>query len=60
MNVEQQIAAIEAEIAPILKAGIDARQYAEGIWNETEAGEHYEVRALHTKSGAPFTSYTPE
>lgn len=56
MTYVEQVAALAAEIAPVLKADFDPQTYAAGLIDENDEEDgHYEVRALHTKSGAPFT-----
>lgn len=54
MTYQEQIAAIVAEIAPVLKAGLDAETYATGLIDESDEEDgHYEVRGLDTRTGAP-------
>ena len=60
MTYEQQIAAIIAEIEPVLKSGLDAEAYAAGMLEEADdlgingVNElHLEVRGSHTRSGRP-------
>ena len=54
MTYAEQIAAIVAEISPILKPEFDADRYAAGMLEEADEDEtHFEVRGLHTKSGVP-------
>ena len=54
MTYQEQIAAIVANIEAVLKSDFDAEQYAEGLLEEAMPGETYfEVRGLHTKTGAP-------
>lgn len=56
MTYAEQIAAIAAEIAPILKEEFDPHQYAVGLIEEDHEDDgHYEVRAFHTKTGVPHT-----
>lgn len=56
MTYNEQIAAIVAEISPILKAGFDPETYAIGMLEEADEDEvHFEVRGLHTKTGNPYT-----
>lgn len=57
MTYNEQIAAIVAEIAPVLKADFDPETYAAGMLEagETDEPQHFEVRGLHTKSGNPHT-----
>jgi hypothetical protein len=60
MTYQQQIDFIAAEIAPVLKAGLDPQAYAAGLLDEAEDdAEHFEVRGLHTRSGAPHTFWLP-
>lgn len=55
MTYEEKIAKIVAEIAPVLKSGLDPVRYAEGLVAEANGDEetYFEVRALHTKNGVP-------
>lgn len=54
MNYNEQLAAIVAEIAPVLKPEFDAERYATGMLEQADEDETYfEVRGLHTKTGAP-------
>lgn len=54
MTYTEQLAAIVAEIAPVLKPDFDVKLYAAGMLEESdEDGSHFEVRGLHTKTGAP-------
>ena len=54
MTHEEQVAAIIAQIAPVLRTDLDAETYAISIIEEKwEEDSHYEVRGLHTKSGNP-------
>lgn len=56
MTYQEQIAAIVAEIAPVLKADFDPETYAAAMLEEAaEDQTHFEVRGLHTRSGVPFT-----
>ena len=52
MTYANQIAAIVAEITPVLNSSFDVDAYAAGLLEDNDDG-HFEVRALHTKSGAP-------
>ena len=54
MNYTDQLAAIIAEIAPVLKDGLDAANYAAAMLETADDDESYfEVRGSHTKSGTP-------
>lgn len=54
MTYAEQIAAIVAEIAPVLKPEFDANRYAAGMLEQADEDDgHFEVRGLHTKTGAP-------
>ena len=54
MTYAEQIAAIAAEISPVLKAGLDAEIYAAGLIGEKHEDDgHFEVRGMHTKTGDP-------
>lgn len=54
MTYNEQLAAIIAEIAPVLKSDFDAERYAAGLLEQADEDEtHFEVRGLHTKTGAP-------
>ena len=54
MTYADQITAIVAEITPVLKPELDAERYAAGMLDEAdEDGTYFEVRGLHTKTGAP-------
>ncbi len=54
MTYADQLAAIVTEIAPVLKAGLDAETYAAGMLEEADDEEtHFEVRGLHTATGNP-------
>ncbi|MFN3585208.1 hypothetical protein [Phenylobacterium sp.] len=56
MTYEAKLAAIVAEIAKVLKPEFDAETYAAGLLEEAEDDQrHFEVRGLHTKTGAPHT-----
>lgn len=56
MTYAEQVAALAAEIAPVLKVDFVAETYAAGLIDENDEDDgHYEVRGHHTKSGAPFT-----
>lgn len=54
MTYSEQLAAIISEIAPVLKPSFDVERYAAGMLEEAcEDDGHFEVRGLHTKTGAP-------
>lgn len=54
MTYNEQLAAIIAEITPVLKDSFDVERYAAGMIEEAgEDDSHFEVRGLHTKTGAP-------
>lgn len=54
MTYDETIAAIAAEIASVLKPGLDAENYAVGLIDENDNEDGYfEVRGLHTKTGVP-------
>ena len=54
MTYEEQVAAIIAQIAPVLRTDLDAEKYAMGMIEEKwEEDSHYEVCGLHTKNGNP-------
>ena len=54
MTYAEQLAAIVAEISPVLKSSFDVEQYAAGMLEDADENDgHFEVRGLHTKSGAP-------
>jgi hypothetical protein len=54
MTHEEQVAAIIAQIAPVLRTDLDAETYAIGMIEEKwEEDSHYEVRGLDTKSSNP-------
>jgi hypothetical protein len=54
MTYEEQLAAIIAQIAPVLRTDLDAEKYAMGMIEEKwEEDSHYEVHGLHTKNGNP-------
>lgn len=54
MTYNEQIAAIVTEITPILKSDFDPETYATAMIDEADDEEtHFEVRGLHTKTGAP-------
>jgi hypothetical protein len=54
MTYEEQVAAIIAQIAPVLRTDLDAEKYAMGMIEEKwEEDSHYEVHGPHTKSGNP-------
>lgn len=56
MTYNETIAAIIAEIEPILRDDINAETYAVGMIEESEdAQTHFEVRGLHTRNGNPHT-----
>lgn len=58
MTYNEQLAAIIAEIAPVLKDAFDAETYAAHMIEEaddTDEPQHFEVRGFHTKSGNPHT-----
>lgn len=56
MTYTDQLAAIVVEITPVLKPEFDAERYAAGMFEEAGEGDsHFEVRGLHTKTGAPHT-----
>jgi hypothetical protein len=48
------VEAIIRDIEPVLRDGLDARRYAEGLMEEADVDErHFEVRGLHTRTGNP-------
>jgi len=54
MTYFEQLASITAEIVPVLKPEFDAERYAAGMLDEADEDEtNFEVRGLHTKTGAP-------
>lgn len=54
MTHADQIAAIVAEITPVLSDRFDPKTYAAGMLEDNDDDDgHFEVRGLHTKSGAP-------
>lgn len=54
MTYNEQLAAIIAEITPVLKDGFQAERYAAGMLEEADEDDgHFEVRGLHTKTGIP-------
>ncbi|RKF23391.1 hypothetical protein D6851_02660 [Altericroceibacterium spongiae] len=54
MTYNEKIAAIISEIAPVLKADFLPELYAAGLLEEADEDDlHFEVRGLHTKTGAP-------
>ena len=55
MKYAEQIAAIIAQISPVLKTDLDAERYAAGLIEENHNDDnHYEVRGLHAKTGNPY------
>ena len=55
MTYAEQFAAIVEQITPVLKDEFDATTYASGLLEESDEDEtHFEVRGLHTKTGAPY------
>ncbi len=54
MKKDGLVEAIIRDIEPVLRDGLDARRYAEGLMEETDVDErHFEVRGLHTRTGNP-------
>ena len=54
MKKDELLEAIVKDIAPVLKKGLDAHRYAEGLIEEADIDErHFEVRGLHTRTGNP-------
>lgn len=54
MAYTEQLAGLVAEITPVLKPEFNADRYAAGMLEEADEDEtHFEVRGLHTKTGAP-------
>lgn len=56
MTYQEQVAALAAEIASVLKDGLDPIVYATGLIDENDEEDgRYEVRGHDTKSGNPAT-----
>lgn len=56
MTYQEQVAALAAEIASVLRADLDPTTYAIGLIDENDEEDgHYEVPGLDTKSGNPAT-----